>query len=63
VYGIMEGTFTRPMKTPDGKTISLTGKSFKLPMATVGHRMQSGNMDEEYLFWDNETYMKQIGLR
>lgn len=63
VYGIMEGTFTQPMKMPDGKTISPTGKSFKLPMATVGHWTKNGNMDEEYLFWDNETYMKQIGLR
>lgn len=63
MYGIMEGTFTQPMKMPDGKTISPTGKSFKLPMATVGHWTKNGNMDEEYLFWDNETCMKQIGLR
>jgi hypothetical protein len=62
VYGIMEGTFTKPMKTPDGKAIPPTGKSFKLPMATLGH-WKNGKMDEEYLFWDNETYMKQIGLK
>jgi hypothetical protein len=30
-------------------------------MATVGH-WKDGVMDEEYLFWDNQTYMKQIGL-
>jgi len=63
VYGIMEGTFTKPMKTPDGKTIQPTGKSFKLPMATLGHWTKEGSMDEEYLFWDNETYTKQIGLK
>ncbi|MEK2643983.1 ester cyclase [Bdellovibrio sp. BCCA] len=61
VYGIMEGTFTKPMKTPDGKTIQPTNKSFKIPMATIGH-WNNGTMDEEYLFWDNQTYMKQIGL-
>lgn len=61
VIGIMEGTFTKPMLTPDGKTIPPTGKAFKLPMCTVGH-WTDGVMDEEYLFWDNMTYMKQLGL-
>jgi hypothetical protein len=30
-------------------------------MNTVG-RWKDGVMVEEYLFWDNQTYMKQIGL-
>ncbi len=62
VYGIMEGTFTKPMTTPDGKVIQPTGKSFKLPMATIAHWTKSGQFDEEYLFWDNQTYMNQLGL-
>lgn len=62
VYGIMEGTFTKPMPLPDGKSIPPTGKSFKLPMATIGHWGKDGVMTEEYLFWDNATYMKQLGL-
>jgi|GEM_PF-90554 len=62
VYGIMEGTFTKPMTTPDGKTIQPTGKSFRLPMATIAHWTSEGKFDEEYLFWDNQTYMKQLGL-
>ena len=61
VIGIMEGTFTKPMPIGDGKTIAPTGKSFKLIMCTVGH-WKNGVMDEEYLFWDNQSYMKQIGL-
>ena len=61
VIGVMEGTFTRPMPTADGKTIPPTGKPFKLEMCTVGH-WKGGVMDEEYLFWDNLTFMKQIGL-
>jgi hypothetical protein len=28
----------------------------------VGRWNDSGTMDEEWLFWDNATYMKQIGL-
>lgn len=61
VIGVMEGTFTKPMPTADGKTIQPTGKPFKLEMCTVGH-WKDGVMDEEYLFWDNLTFMKQIGL-
>jgi hypothetical protein len=61
VIGVMAGTFSKPMPLGDGKTIPPTGKSYKLPMCTVGH-WKDGVMDEEYLFWDNQTYMKQIGL-
>jgi len=61
VIGVMEGTFTKPMPIGDGKTIPPTGKAYKLPMCTVGH-WKDGVMDEEYLFWDNETFMKQVGL-
>lgn len=61
VTGVMEGTFTKPMPTPDGKSIPPTGKAFKITMATIGH-WKDGVMDEEYLFWDNQTYMKQIGV-
>ena len=61
VIGTMEGTFTEPMPLPDGSSIPPTGKSFKLKMVTVGH-WKNGVMDEEYLFWDNLTFMKQIGL-
>jgi hypothetical protein len=49
------------MPTPDGKSIPPTGKAFKLVMCTVGH-CKDGVMDEEYLFWDNLAFMKQIGL-
>lgn len=43
------------------KTIPPTGKKFKLNMCTVEH-WKGGLMDEEYLFWDNQDFMKQIGL-
>lgn len=61
VIGVIEGTFTEPMPLPDGSSIPPTGKSFKLIMCTVGH-WKDGVMDEEYLFWDNLEFMKQIGL-
>jgi hypothetical protein len=61
VIGIIEGTFTEPMPLPDGTTVEPTGKSFKLTMNTVGY-WEDGVMTEEYLFWDNLEFMKQIGL-
>jgi len=61
VTGIMEGTFSKPMPIGDGKFIPPTGKSFKLNMCTIGH-WKDGVMIEESLFWDNQTYMNQIGL-
>lgn len=62
VTGTFEGTFTRPMPIGDGKTIPPTGKAFKIQMATFGRWNRQGTMDEEYLFWDNQEFMKQIGL-
>lgn len=61
VTGIMEGTFTRPMPGPGGKSIQPTGKAFRLPMCTIG-RWENGVMVEEFLYWDNATYMNQMGL-
>ena len=62
VTGVMTGTFTKPMPTPDGKTIAPTGKRFAIGMATVGH-WSGSTMDHEWLFWDNQDFMKQIGLQ
>lgn len=61
VTGVMEGTFSKPMPTPDGKTIAPTNKPFKLDMVTIG-RWENGVMQEEWLFWDNQAFMQQIGL-
>jgi hypothetical protein len=62
VMGIMTGTFSAPMPIGNGKFIKPTGKSFKLPRCTIGIWKDDGTMSEEYLFWDNQTYMSQIGL-
>lgn len=62
VTGVMTGTFSKPMPLPGGKSIPPTGKKFSLPMATIGHWTEAGVMDHEWLFWDNQAFMKQIGL-
>jgi hypothetical protein len=61
VTGYILGTFSKPMPAGKGKTISPTGKSFKVPMCTVGH-WRNGKMIAENLYWDNQAFMKQIGL-
>jgi hypothetical protein len=61
VIGVMEGTFTKPMPIAEGNSLTPTGKAYKIQMATIGH-WKDGVMDEEYLFWDNQEFMKEIGL-
>lgn len=61
VSGVMEGTFSQPMPVANGKPIAATGKPFKLSMVTIGH-WKDGVMDEEWLYWDNQAFTKQIGL-
>jgi hypothetical protein len=61
VTGIIEGTFTKPMPIGNGKFIQPTGKSFRLPMCTIGH-WKNGIMIEESLFWDSKAYMEQMGV-
>jgi predicted ester cyclase len=59
--GVMTGTFTKPMPLPDGKSIPPTGKRFAIGMATIGH-WKNSKMDHEWLFWDNQDFMNQLGL-
>lgn len=61
VTGTTEGTFSQAMDLGNGNTMPPTGKSFKMNMATIG-KWKAGVMVEEWLFWDNHTMMKQIGL-
>lgn len=61
VTGIMEGTFTQPMPLGNGKFIQPTGKVFKVPMSTFAI-WKNGLMVEEHLYWDNKTYMQQMGI-
>lgn len=58
--GVLEGTFTKPMKMGD-KTVEPTGKKLKLPMVTVA-RWHKGCIAEELLFWDNAAYLQQLGI-
>jgi predicted ester cyclase len=61
VTGVMTGTFTQPMPIGEGKSIPPNGKRFAIGMATIGH-WSGKTIDHEWLFWDNQDFMKQLGL-
>jgi hypothetical protein len=62
VTGVMAGTFSRPMPDGKGGFIAPTNKAFSVNMSTIGIWNKRGVMDEEFLFWDNQTFNQQIGL-
>ncbi|WP_202919539.1 hypothetical protein [Saccharothrix deserti] len=62
VAGVQQGTFTRPMPDGKGGFIQPTGKKYAINIATIGLWNKRGTMDEEFLFWDNQTFSQQIGL-
>lgn len=59
--GVLEATFSEPMKVPGGKSIPPTGRKVKMSMVTLA-KWKGGCITEEHLFWDNAEYMKQLGL-
>ena len=59
--GEIQGTFTDTLHTVYGKNIPPTGKPFKFMMCTIAH-WKNGKITDEYLFWDNHAFLKQIGL-
>ena len=62
VTGVWGGTFTGPMPDGKGGFIQPTGKPFALHMATIGVLNRRGVMEEEFLFFDQLTMMRQVGL-
>jgi hypothetical protein len=55
------GTFTAPLEMPDGTVIQPTGKPFDVLYSTTA-RWRDGKIVEEYLFYDNSTFLRQVGL-
>lgn len=55
------GTMRGPMKTPDGREIPPTNRSFEVEFCTVAH-WQNGEIIEEKLFYDEMDMLRQIGI-
>jgi hypothetical protein len=62
VTGVLKGTFSKPMPDGKGGTVAPTGKSFAIDMVTVAIWNRQGTMDEEFFFWDNQTFYAKMGL-
>ena len=56
------GTMTGPMRTPDGKEIPPTGKSFEVDLCTVARWDDNGQIIEEIIFYDLVSLMRQLGI-
>lgn len=62
VTGVAKGTFTKPMPDGNGGFIAPTGKTYAINMVTVGIWNKNGVMDEEFIIFDQLTFMRQLGL-
>jgi hypothetical protein len=62
VTGVATGTFTKPMPDGNGGFIQPTGKKYAINMVTVGIWNKNGVMDEEFIIYDQLTFMRQLGL-
>ena len=58
---ISKGKWAKPLTMPDGTVLQPTGKSVSVKIATIA-RWENGRIAEEYLFWDNADWNRQIGL-
>jgi hypothetical protein len=58
---ISKGKWVKPITLPDGTVLQPTGKPVSLKIATIA-RWENGRIAEEYLFWDNADWNRQIGL-
>ena len=54
------GTFPAPLKMPDGTVIQPIGKPFDVLYSTAA-RWRDSKIIEEYLFYDNSTFLRQVG--
>lgn len=59
---ISEGRWVKPLRLPDGTVRQPTGKKVRLKIATIA-RWKNERIAEEYLFWDNADWNRQIGLK
>ena len=59
--GVCSGTFTGPMATPEGE-VAPTGKKVSLGVAFLGKISPDGLIAEDRSYFDNLSFMKQLGL-
>lgn len=58
---VSKGTFKNPFILPNGTELKPNGSKFVQYMITLA-KWKDGKILEEYLFYDNMDFMKQLGL-
>ncbi len=58
---VSEGKWIKPLTMPDGTVLKPNGKAIHIKIATIA-RWENGRIAEEYLFWDNADWNRQIGI-
>lgn len=59
--GRLTGTHRGPLAAPDGSEIPATGRSIDVPFLNIC-RVQGDRVTEERVYFDNQTFMAQLGL-
>jgi predicted ester cyclase len=59
--GTFSGDHTGPMMMPDGKTLPATNKHVEIPYAGIA-RIKNGKVAELHVYFDNMSFMMQLGL-
>jgi len=59
---ISTGKWVKPITLPDATILAPSGKELEIKIATIA-RWENGRIAEEYLFWDNAEWNRQIGLK
>ena len=59
--GRLSGTFTQPLTLPNGVVVQPTGKAFTSFFTTIA-RWQNEQMVDEYVLFDVQDMMAQIGV-
>jgi len=60
VEGVYSGTHTGPLASPEG-TIPATGRSFSFPYVDI-LQARDGKFVSHRIYWDNFTFLSQLGL-
>ena len=58
--GVYRGTHTGPLRTPQGE-VPATGRQIAIPLTTVV-AARDGKLTVHRAYWDNLTFMGQLGL-
>lgn len=58
--GVYRGTNSGPLQTPQGE-IPATGREVAVPFVTV-LKARDGKLTTHRAYWDNATFMEQLGL-